>query len=143
MDKNKKQKILLAFLVVIAAVVWGHGIKSSSSMRGVKKGSEDIQTSLNEEASIFLSCIHSRKKGRSSYKDWGRNPFTLGAVENPKETILEGIIWDDANPQAVINGNIVSVGDKTASGTVVEIKPSSVILNNGTDQFELKLWHEG
>jgi hypothetical protein len=52
---------------------------------------------------------------------------------------LEGIIWDDVKPMAIINGEVVAPGDKVSGVTVVEIKKDMVILNYQDKEFELKM----
>jgi len=48
-------------------------------------------------------------------------------------------MWNKTNPTAMIGDVIVKRGDKLGANTVVEINPDSIILNDGTKDFELKL----
>ena len=52
---------------------------------------------------------------------------------------LSGIISTEKGSAAVINNNILRAGDKIAVNTVVKIDKDSVILNDGSKDFELKL----
>ena len=75
-----------------------------------------------------------RRPARSLAKEWGRNPFLRqDALE------LRGILWDDQNPKAVIDEDIVAVGDLVNGSLVVEIRKDGVVLYDGSSDFELKL----
>jgi hypothetical protein len=52
---------------------------------------------------------------------------------------LNGIAWDELSPRAVINNVIVGVGDKVGGYQVVQIEPNRVILNDGVNDFELRV----
>ena len=52
---------------------------------------------------------------------------------------LTGIISTDNGPAAVINNRIVRIGDKIGTNKVIQIKGDSVVLNDGSKDFELKL----
>ena len=52
---------------------------------------------------------------------------------------INGILWDKKNPLAIINEEIVKVGDKIDSNTVVGIEQDRVILNDGSKDIELLL----
>jgi len=53
---------------------------------------------------------------------------------------LNGIIFNKDTPIAIINNAIAKEGDLVASNTtVVSIKSDSVVLNDGSKNFELKL----
>ena len=81
------------------------------------------------------------QQAKSPFQDWGRNPFTF--EESMKEKIsgifLTGIAWDAKKPQAVVNGRIVEAGDKLAGYRVVAIKQTSIILDDGSENIEIKL----
>lgn len=77
-------------------------------------------------------------RARSSYPEWGRNPFDVSAQQSQK-SILSGILWDRGNPQAMINGEIVGIGATAGLYTVVDIQQDRVILNDGAKDFEIML----
>ncbi|MDO8730408.1 MAG: hypothetical protein Q7J69_04405 [Candidatus Omnitrophota bacterium] len=51
---------------------------------------------------------------------------------------LQGIFWGSANPQAIINRKIVSVGDQVEGAEVEAITKESVTLSRDGQEFELK-----
>lgn len=60
-----------------------------------------------------------------------KNPQELkaAAVKKPAvELKLSGILWDDNIPSAIINSNIVKIGDLIEEKTVVDIEKNRVIM---------------
>lgn len=51
---------------------------------------------------------------------------------------LQGIFWGSANPQAIINRKILSVGDQVEGAEVQAITKESVTLSRDGQEFELK-----
>jgi len=69
-----------------------------------------------------------------------RDPFYEVPVESLGVSLyLSGILWDEEVPAAIINDEIVEIGDEIAGSTVIDIKEDSVILNDGSRNFELNL----
>ena len=85
--------------------------------------------------------VPKRDSGRltSSYSSWGRNPFI---IEDKGESFilnLKGIIWDESTRLAVINEKVVREGDEVGGRKVIKIEKHRVILNDGQNDFELRL----
>ena len=136
MKREKILQVLLPFLVVVALVVWGRGLGGFR-----KKGSPVVPHDLGLGGggeSSASSDILTQGRARSSYPEWGRNPFDV-YVERSQKSILSGILWDRGNPQAMINGEIVGIGAKAGLYTVVDIQQDRVILNDGAKDFEILL----
>ena len=78
---------------------------------------------------------------KSPFQEWGRNPFIFD--ESMKEKVsgisLTGIAWDAKKPQAVVNGRIVEAGSELGGYRIVEVKQTSIILDDGSDKIEIKL----
>lgn len=90
-----------------------------------------------------------------TYKDNGkRDPFWSllggrGVIVNYdkdiliSDMVLEGVMAEPTGESvAIINGNIVKLGDKIGLFIVKDIKPNAVTLEKGTDNFTLKLKKE-
>ena len=77
--------------------------------------------------------------------NWGRDPFSKQNVMDHSTVAisdlkLEGILWhSEKAPHAIINGEIVSKGDKIGDATVLEIQKEKVILTDGETKYELSL----
>ncbi|MCK5014324.1 MAG: hypothetical protein KAS66_10935 [Candidatus Omnitrophica bacterium] len=142
MDKQQKLKIALPILVLVMIVVWGPVIIGSGSKKKNAGKTNNVSTSTSPQGSsadlIVLARSNERKKARTSYTDWGRNPFAL--AESPKASVLEGIMWDSRNPKAIINGYILGIGEKVGSGVIINIKQTSVTVTNGNTE---KVYHLG
>jgi hypothetical protein len=73
---------------------------------------------------------------------WGRDPFffepssAAGGIEG---FVLNGIVWDAQNPYAIINDNIVKIGDKIGDMVVVGINEKSVVLEESGKIYTLQL----
>lgn len=130
--KDKKLTILV-ILIIIAIISLTNGIKSFSKKTFPASASSGI---AEQKGSPVPAAAVERHSVRSRFASWGKNPFTLKAESS---ITLNGIMWDKVNPKAAVNGAIVRKGDKVENNTVVDIKPDRVILNNGTENIELKL----
>lgn len=140
MDKNKKLKIALPILGVIMAFVYGPLIFGSGSKDKADNKTGSVGSSVRGNTGSFdlaaLSRSRNQGKSRTVYADWGQNPFMLKRA--PRELYIEGIMWDNTNPKAIINGDIIGIGETVESKTVVDITPSSVIFKDSDGkEFEL------
>ncbi len=144
MDKKKIEIIATSLLIVIFILV------SISSFKKVKKAvslPKPAAASQNIEpvqgALPTLSPGLNRKSVEAKvYKDWGRDPFSgvVYSVEGKDITLkFTGVLWDESNPQALINGKIVGNNSRVGKYTVIKISKDSVILNDGLKDLELRL----
>lgn len=143
-NKQNKKLIILIFLSVLAvfSLIWGAAAPTKSKSRSLaSSGSGSVgqeeSVSLSETSSLIGEGLSvQRHAQRSAYSNWGRNPFTKGAPI--KTSSLEGILWDEKVPMALISGETVKKGDKIGSSTVIDIQKDRVILNDGTKDIELR-----
>jgi type II secretory pathway component PulC len=73
-----------------------------------------------------------------------KNPFTpkhfkKQVIRPKKEIELEGIMWDNQKPFAVIDGGVVAEGDFINGKKVIKIHNESVILDNQGREEILKI----
>jgi len=134
---------------------------------GSKKKIELIVTGIGVVILIFLIVSHmSIKAGRPVSKTepypttpaivsvagevgswdsvkWGRDPFLLDASNVKEQGIedmaLNGIVSDKENPYAIINNDVVKLGDKVNDMTVIEINEKSVVLEQDGQKHILEL----
>ena len=130
----KRKEILL--LVVLLAIAAGGLVYGTRTPARVPK----------KPASVFENTTSGpriRPARKNNEASWGRSPFIFGSLssESFAGLVLSGIFWDSVKPQAIIGGQIVSVGDVVGpNGTKVEdIRPDKVILNDGKNKVELML----
>lgn len=138
--EEKKKLIVLVVLGVAAVFSLIYGIITpSSSRRKPRSEPSDARIEQITQSQKVVSIL--RRPKRSKYASWGRNPFMLfsAPVKTSIGFHLDGIIWDNRAPLAVINDEVVGIGDKVGTNTIVEIRPDMVVLNDGTKNIELNL----
>jgi len=139
-DKQQKLKIALPILFVVMAIIWGRIIFGSGSSKSDNKSGNTSKGAVKSMGSLNiagLSKTGGQGKARSIYAKWGQNPFML--KRSPKALNIEGIMWDKKNPKVIINGDIFGIGETVESKTIVDIRPSSVIIKgNDGKESELK-----
>lgn len=79
-----------------------------------------------------LARVNQSSRGKKSVKKAKTNQ-----VSRPKVN-LEGIIWDEKLPMAIINGDIHVIGDKVGSYTIQLISDSMVTMIDKKDIFRIK-----
>ena len=140
---GKKEKIQLTItgigIVFLIFLVMGNVGKGQTKKRSMEKTGETVASSLSVPISFEVSQIEESliKQG------WGRDPFFLG----PESTedieldglILNGIMWDENSPYAIINNDVVEIGAKLGTMIVIEITDSNVILEQKGKRYTLDL----
>ncbi|PIP68653.1 MAG: hypothetical protein CO035_05090 [Candidatus Omnitrophica bacterium CG_4_9_14_0_2_um_filter_42_8] len=139
-DAEAKKRIELAVtgisVVILIFLVTSHMSKPGSG-KGVSKN-EAYHTS--ESAMTIVSEPESWDKLR-----WGRDPFLLDASTNSiqeqdvEDLALNGIMSDKQNPYAIINNDVVKLGDKVGGMTVIEINENNVVLDENGERHTLEL----
>lgn len=134
MDKKRIEIIITSGLILIFILVLMKNVKVFK-----KKPSSIMQA---EQQSLDRQEM---PKQQEEKLEWGRDPFSgkvyySGTVSGDTgELSLNGIIWDEKSPVAMINDRIVKVGDRVGVNTIIDIKKDRVILSNGIKTFELRL----
>ncbi len=125
--------IFLIFLVIRGAQ------RIQVKKNSMNKTGKAVTSSMSEPVSFKRAEVERSK----IEKGWGRDPFFL-ATANAGNTelgdlIVNGIVWDEKNPYAIINTDVVKVGDKLGNMTVIKITENSVILEENGERHILKL----
>ena len=161
MDKKKLiQLIITGILVIILIFAINNARKASGKVKALREKTlhSDILTEKTGQDSggqpANVSSITKNASGETRYQRLsqqadglalGRDPFSFSAetfVATEKESAplkLMGIIWDNKNPKAVINGKIVGIGSKIKESVVVKITPDSVVLKSDDTEFEISI----
>jgi len=143
-------------MVLLFAVI--NGVKSVNRSRrlrmqagqSVSEGSDNIKSGLSHQeiaqqaSADSKDTLFNRLEEETKSLTLSRDPFFLGpskVIESAElaDLDLTGILWDSKNPSAIINDTIVEVDGVINGRRVIEIKRESVILNDGTKNFELRL----
>jgi len=127
--------VLIVFLIVLIIKTFGpksNGIQGKRGLMALIKQEGSVAPAREDNRFTVLEA-HSRELTLK------RDPFFVQQGPVDSAPVLEGILWDDQNPTAIINGVIVEIGGKVPGHTVIDIKRDSVILHDGTKNGEFKL----
>ncbi len=92
---------------------------------------------------ILVWSISGGAQAAEQFEDL-RDPFTFGprgdVTQNATPTSptgLTGILWDAKNPLAMIDGELLTVGQTVAGWQIVEIQSDRIVLQRGSRQETL------
>lgn len=138
MDKKRIELVVTAVLVLILILSWANSIKISKR----RKGAAPAKAASAKLAPAEKEAVGASEQDWQSL-EWARDPFTgrvySGEASGPIDLQLQGILWDEKKPRALIGGEIVGKGDALGNNVVIKISKDSVLLNDGTNDLELKL----
>jgi len=149
MDKKRIEIILTGIFVVIFIFVWINAIKT------IKKKSKS-KPSFSQPAAFMVNdkAVEAKKvttevfpktndeRGSDDDVSWTRCSFSgkfYTTQDSASELELMGILWDEVDPQAIINKEIFRCEDTIGKYRIVDIRKNKVILNDGEKNLELKL----
>lgn len=121
MNKDKQLKIISGLVFLVFIVMALAAILKTRHKEVAVTANVAVQTAMPKAKAP-------RQRPTSSFFEWGRDPFTMGAtpVELSGELILSGIIWDVQKPYCIINEKVVKAGDEISGYKVVDIEKDSV-----------------
>lgn len=80
------------------------------------------------------------KESSSTVIDWDKNPFVQPAGDVALDELkLTGVIYNPEKQAAILDDQVVEVGDKIGYSEVLEIGKTYVILRNENGMFRLSL----
>ena len=136
MQFNSKLATFL-LLMIICIFVW---IPKGKKIKSVSAATSSV---TSEQVKSMMKAI---PKERTTFTDWGRNPFVFPKKKEEKEEAdgtsdleLTCIVWSNGEALALINRTILHVGDKITNKTVKQIENNRVILTDGTKDYVLIL----
>jgi len=150
MTRTQQQGLLLAGLAVVMVAVYARALKPSS----VSSPSEPVISSkmvappatsaarARSAAQTKLAApspaVREAQQDRVATLRWSRDPFLRGsAVGQMSGLMLSGVLWDDAQPMAIINGTMVQVGQELEGFHILAIGRDRVSVSDGTESFDL------
>jgi type II secretory pathway component PulC len=139
-DADVKKKIELT-VTGIGVVIFIFLIISYAQKSGHKK----IISKINAYPASTMAMTGSLESKESWDKiKWGKDPFLMDASslkghQGMAGLVLNGIVSDRENPYAIINNDVVKLGDKVNDMTVIEINEKSVILEQDGQKHTLEL----
>ena len=149
MDKKRIEVIITGVFVVILLFAWINAMKTIKKRSRPKR--DVSQPTAFQNATGFspvqLTTAKSLVSETPEYNPsddlgWVRCVFSgkfYTSQESASNLDLTGILWDDVDPQAVINQEIFRREDRIDKYVIIDIRKDRVILNDGEKNFELKL----
>ena len=135
-DNKKKMELLITGggIIILIFLIANHMPRSKNN-KTISK-TEPYPTS---DVAIMVTY----EVGSEDNIRWGRDPFLLD-VSNVQEQgmegmVLNGIVADKEKPYAIINNDIVKMGDKVSGMTVIEINEKNVVLDENGQRHTLEL----
>ena len=133
-------------VVLVSVLVGGFAGTSRSSGDAMAQADLHLTTNTPSQRSGEDSATATQPTSREAQRqhlaglEWDRDPFTRSAAgDQASELDLSGILWDPSQPMAIINGEMVQVGDELDDYRVLEIGPDHVSLTDGTEAFKLEI----
>lgn len=136
---EKKDKIQLGITGVLVIILLFF------LMRAPGKGKRPAPVKAKELATdqnVKEPGLYTRLEQEIKKMDFKRDPFSKQSFSDPEESqglYLSGILWDEGNPTAIINDEIVAVGGKINGKKIVAIRKNKVILEADGQTTELSL----
>ena len=150
-DKQKKELTAVACLLVTLTLLIVYNVGRVMARRAGRQPAVSVvpqeqpveSSSTPEEANLALL------KKQAKELQWGHDPFILSLAKGEELPTLQlqvtGIIHDPIHPEetyAIINDEVVRIGDSLRGIKVVDIQPDSVRFKKFNQEFTLHLYDE-
>lgn len=146
MSESTRRKILYAALV--GAIIWGvynFVPKSQVSPATTSKPAVSRQAPSAALSATFARIDKTINVADMKLKGWGSDPFrarnkkTANKKAPKKVWKLSGIVFNDFNPLAIINGKSIGVGDMIDGAKVVKIERKKVVIEYAGNSISLSV----
>lgn len=148
MDKNRTKIIITGVLIIIMILAWMNSLKILIKRSNLNKAYQTTSSINKSMPSNILPVaaeeilVSRRTFNEENNLDWKRCPFSgrnYSQQVSVEDLTISGIIWDEVNPQTIINGQILSEGDSIGGFIVQKIEKQKVVLSSGTKTIELQI----
>ncbi len=145
MDKRKLELLIAGILIIVFTFILINSFKKVKSKHMFIKSQVSAKALPAQELKPLFMTKKPEVKKEEREIGWGRDPFTLqetsiDRVDTIANLKLMGITIDKtAKSMAIINNELLSVGDKIGKFRVIKISKGSVIVTDEKENFELKL----
>ena len=146
MSESTRRKILYAALV--GAIIWGvynFVPKSQKSTAIASKPAVSRQAPPAATSASFARIDKTINVADMKLKGWGSDPFrarnkkTANKKAPKKVWKLSGIVFNDFNPLAIINGKSIGVGDIIEGAKVLKIERKKVVIEYAGKSISLRV----
>lgn len=150
--KQEKEKRIAVILIVVLILLLFWNVnrqKHAKELRTKFEATRPTATTQNAPVSTGASVPSSELEKYISTLSWKRDPFALGVTQGGKAPTLQlkvsGIIYDETRPEAtyaIINQEVVRIGDTFHGINVIDIQPNYVRLKKMSEEIILYLYKE-
>jgi len=155
-SKEQKELAITIGLLVIFAIVLATSFKPKKHPKKAPVSKSNVASTQNlgsfpppppvkgkGRRKTKLNTDLAQKQQERAKLEWGRDPFFSSyssvSLKGGGNLSLKGISYSKDNPAALINTDVVFVGDKVGRAEVLEIKKNEVFLREGERKFILRL----
>lgn len=136
MEKQKKEILITGILIVVFLVFL---VSTLAKRKGVKPAPSEMPRAENNQALPIFQKPDIPVPAQKELQ-WGRDPFALPgqgvAIQTGERFILSAVVWDENKPLAVIDGEVVKIGQQIGGYTVSKINKENVVLTkDGEEQI--------
>jgi hypothetical protein len=152
MPKKQQQLVILGVLALVMAAVYARALRPAppsrvpSALSAAAAASAAPPAVPNEPAGTISLELPAESGPRRAQREhaatlaWGRDPFTGGSAGGEVSGFdLSGILWDPSQPIAIINGQMLRVGEELEGYRVLAITQDTVSLSDGGQPLNLTI----
>jgi len=149
MQIEKRQKVLLIVLAVVVVFAIGDFVINSDDYSSFYGSDSKTAVEKSAKPKTAAARVASARVTPPSAKSWGRDPFDDPSHKPAPRRIvkkaprvsltLKAISYAGQASMAMINDQVLSVGDEIAGYRIVKIEQSRVLLSKGDENLTLKL----
>lgn len=144
---SRRQLVALGVLLVVMVGVYARAFRRAGPATGGAGTSSPPHAERGGPGSVAgipdqdpdLSARRAAQRAELEQLEWTRDPFSRGPARGHGELSLSGILWDAAQPLAIINGETLQPGDTIDGFRILSIEPASVVMTDGTETLQLQI----
>jgi len=144
----RRDKILIGVRIIVAVFILGVSAQISyadTEMNIIRRiqETEDVATrgARRQIKAITSRPVQKYRKGNSRDPFQGlieETPSSSGAVESPMPALtIQGVVWGTSLPQAIINGEVMKIGDTIDKARIIDINRDGVVIFFGGREHTL------
>ena len=135
---------IIVYVIVLLALVTGFGIRALFSKIASMDKERQPKDLIAQARQIPPDKAAPRPLASGTVERAAEKLLALvssGQANQPPNLVLNGIMYIEEKPKAIINGTVVRVGDVISGATVTSITENNVLLkyNNNDNQVEMAL----
>ncbi len=146
MIKTNNQRIIILFILIIILALSILSSVFRVRARINKRRKVAMRTTTDRQGEKTLPTPADIEKTFASIKKF-KDPFVLGGpLKEEKESKfgedvfkLSAILWDETQPMAIVNSQVVEVGSEVDGAKIISIEESKIKLSSDNQIIELKL----